>query len=842
MDGLLAAEPSDDAWGSVPHDDYFQALALAQHGASLLDRNENTGAVADLEDGISALSTANSFIPDDHPMKPELLNALGKAFHRRFERVGGVADVDGAIAAQQQAVRLDAHNAMYFHRLGIFFLSRFERLGFIADVEEAVRAQQQAVRLTPDGDSDKLRYLNSLGISLLYRFRHLGDIDDVNQAIAAQQHVVSLTPDGHSYKPGRLSNLGNSFRVRFERLGAIADVDEAITAQQHAVRLTPDGHPEKCGRINNLGISFLCRFERLGEIADVDKAITAQQQAVRLTPDGHPRTHMYLNSLGNAFIRRFERLGDITDIDEGIMVQRQSIHATPDGHPDKAMYLHNLGTSFLCRFERLGNIADVDEAITFEQQAVDPTPDGHPRKPMYLNGLGGCFLHRFDRLGDVANLDNAITAQGQAVRLTPEGHPYKPARLNNLGSSFLRRFQHLGDIADVDEAISAHQQAIRLTPDGHRNKSTYLNSLGTAFYAQLNHHPDEAAFAQAVSAFSQSAKSSSGPPSHRFMGARMWSTLCFLGHSSETLDAYSTLFDLLPRVVWLGRTVEQRYKDISIIGDAVSGAAAAAIHLGKFSLALEWLEQGRSIVWGQILQLRTPLENLRQYHPFEAGELERISRALESAATVGSLHHSNLSDVSASQTPEEAAQAHRRLADEYEGVIERIRGLPDFSEFLLPRKSASLCSAAVSGPVVIVNVHTSRCDALILHPHSSQVSHVALSGLQVSATREMQVQMAGLTRGVDAFRRDYEPYSDGESVGLLGHGVELSYILGELWLHIVEPILHSLEVSCIIYLCHYRPIIVNAVAPKVCPWENAPHFVVPNRPACLPSYTRCRPL
>ena len=40
----------------------------------------------------------------------------------------------------------------------------------------------------------------------------------------------------------------------------------------------------------------------------------------------------------------------------------------------------------------------------------------------------------------------------------------------------------------------------------------------------------------------------------------IWGYLCFSVHSHETLDAYSILVNLIPRIVWLGRTVEQRYK------------------------------------------------------------------------------------------------------------------------------------------------------------------------------------------------------------------------------------------------------------------------------------------
>ena len=59
----------------------------------------------------------------------------------------------------------------------------------------------------------------------------------------------------------------------------------------------------------------------------------------------------------------------------------------------------------------------------------------------------------------------------------------------------------------------------------------------------------------------------------------------------------------------------------------MADAVNAAIHFGQFNLALEWMEQGRSIVWGQMVQLRTPLDELRQHHPNEANELEKISRA-----------------------------------------------------------------------------------------------------------------------------------------------------------------------------------------------------------------------
>jgi hypothetical protein len=191
-------------------------------------------------------------------------------------------------------------------------------------------------------------------------------------------------------------------------------------------------------------------------------------------------------------------------------------------------------------------------------------------------------------------------------------------------------------------------------------------------------------------------------------------------------------------------------------------------------------------VWGQILRLRNPLDELRQHHPNDANELEKISRALDSAGVTHS-DHLALPSNGTPQSLEDVAQAHRRLADEYDRVLARIRNLPDFSEFLQPQKSTSLCSAAISGPVVIVNACESRCDALIVLPQSSQVSHVPLPRLQASVAQEMRVQLVGFTQGINTHSRHFALYGKA--------GTSLSDVLGRLWSLVVEPILNYLDVS-----------------------------------------------
>jgi hypothetical protein len=151
--------------------------------------------------------------------------------------------------------------------------------------------------------------------------------------------------------------------------------------------------------------------------------------------------------------------------------------------------------------------------------------------------------------------------------------------------------------------------------------------------------------------------------------------------------------------LWLGRTVIQRYKGILSLKDAVTEAAAGAISFGWRELALEWLEQGRSIVWRQVLQLRTPVDELWRHHPTKADELERVSRALESAGTINTGHsaHDPINDMTHSL--EKATQAHRRLAEDYDRLLRDVCTLPKFNTFLQPGSSDELCQATISGPV-----------------------------------------------------------------------------------------------------------------------------------------------
>ncbi|KAE9406318.1 TPR-like protein, partial [Gymnopus androsaceus JB14] len=766
---------------------------LSNLGNAYGSRFRRLGDLSDIESAIVALKQGVKLTPDGHADKPNRLNNLGNAYESRFGRLGELSDIESAIFAKKQAVELTpdgrADKPGLLSNLGNAYESRFGNLGELSDIESAIFAKKQAVKLTPDDHANKPGLLNNLGNAYQSQFGHLGELSDIESAIFALKQAVELTPDGHANKHSRLSNLGIAYQSRFGRLGELSDIESAILANKQAVELTPDGHADKPNRLNNLGSAFELQFGRLGELSDIESAIFALKQAVELTPDGHANKHSRLSNLGNAYESRFGRLGELSDIESAIFALKQAVELTPDGHADKPSRLSNLGNAYESRFGRLGELSDIESAIFAKKQAVELTPDGHADKPSWLSNLGSAYGSRFGHLGDLSDIESAIFANKQAVELTPDDHASKPSRLNNLGIAYRSRFRRLGELSDIESAIVALKQAVELTPDGHANKPGLLDNLGIAYQSRFDHSRHKIDLDLAVFSFQSASVPSVGKPLVQLQAAVRWSKLC----STPTLaiQAYTRFFELIPQVVWLGQSVHRRYEELPYIGRAIGAAAATAISAGNKELAVEWLEEGRNIIWGQILQLRSPLDDLHHKYPTIAKELERVAQALQHAGTSTTRNNIENRDSEGKQLNlEEEAQNHRKMAFWYEELVQKIRALDGFTSFLKPKKLSELASAAKHGPVIVVNVDQNQCDALVLSL-SRDIIHVPLPKFSLQMAQNLHKKLIS-TLHVNGIRIDRN--GDRATQAASGENYDqFPLILKILWLNVVQPILSKIE-------------------------------------------------
>ncbi|KAF8133237.1 TPR-like protein [Boletus edulis] len=795
-----------DAADLTPHGHPHKPCMLRNLGNSFIVRFERLGELSDLEHAISTLRDATDLTPHGHPHKPSMLNNLGNSFITHFERrLGKLSDLEHAISTLREAVDLtpDGHpdKPSRLSNLGISFRARFKHLGELSDLEDAISTHREAVGLTPHGHPHQPDMLNNLGNSFMICFKRFGELSDLEHAISTLRDATDLTPHGHPHKPGMLNNLGISFRARFERLGELRDLEDAISIHRKAVDLTPHGHPDKQSRLNNLGISFRARFDRLGELSDLEDAISTHREAVALTPDGHPDKPSRLNSLGNSFITRFERLGELSDLEHAISTLRDATDLTPDGHPDKPSYLNNLGHSFITRFVRLGELNDLDHSILSLREAVDLTPHGHHHKPGMLNNLGNSFIIRFERLGELSDLEHDILTLRDATDLTPHGHPHKPSMLNSLGLSIITRFKRVGELSDLEHAILTLKEAVDLTPHGHPDKLGHMNSLGNSFITRFERLREPSDLKDAISLYSHAASVPIGPISVRFRVSLNWILCARRMHHPSLLRAHSVAINLFPQLAWIGLSLTHRYAELKQGANVVCEAAAGALDSGFPELAVEWLEQGRSVVWGELLQLRGPYEQLPSAHPDHARRLQELSAALEDA---GATREKSLSTVlgltddamqRATQTLEQEANRHRTLAIERDKLLQEIRRLPGFERFLFSKGFAQLRVSAHSGPVVILNAAETRCDALILLADVDHVIHVPLPDFNLQRSVGLQNMLRTLLGHRDARATPFDDRK-GRVVTPWGTG-SWETLLSTLFNGVIKPVLDALAFSTV---------------------------------------------
>ncbi|KAG8745292.1 hypothetical protein FRC12_014573 [Ceratobasidium sp. 428] len=664
--------------------------------------------------------------------------------------------------------------------LGAIHWAQFQKLGELTSLDAVIECQTKLITLTPDGDPKKLSLLNNLYVSTNIRFQRLKALTDLDTLIKCQTGLIALGSDRLTC----LNCLGDLFNSRFQLRHDFADLETSIEHHAEALLLTPMSHPAKPGRLSALGQSFLDKYARQGKPADIDASIEYLLEALRLTPEGCFDRSIRLNHLGKAFRGRFDVLGELKDLDKAIKYHTEAVLLIPDGHSDKLAGLSTLGVSHYTRFRRLGEFTDLNAALKYYTEAVQLTPDQHPGKPGRLNHLGGALLVRFRRLGELTDMNMALEHLTKAVKLTPDGDPGLPTYLDRIGLSLHARFHKLNNSADLESAIDYHRKAVHLLPDDDPTGIERLRNLGMSHLCRFERLKNQIDFVEAMGYFRRAANSSTASPNDKIMLAALWA------FSSQhdlpgCIEAYGYAVRFIPQVAWLGLTVDRRYEELATWATLPSQAAATAIQSREYTLALEWLEECRSVVWSQMLQLRNPLDQLRSVDAQLADDLKQVAGVLDSIG-LSNPYQSNTLDSQISI--ERTAREYRSHASRWEDLVGKARRVPGLERFLLPKKLSELTKSTYNGTVVTINVHDSRCDALALRPGSSEVVHIPLLSVSrkqcidmrnrlCTALRENNIRARGLRRPVFETQEATDIFKD---------------VLATLWADVVRPILDTL--------------------------------------------------
>ena len=797
-----------------PHHVYFPSQ-LNNLGNSYFGRFEHTGDLQDIVHAINYYQRAVESTPSSHPDLPSWINNLGNSYFCHFEHTGNLQDVHHAISHHQRAVESTpsghANLPGWLNNLGNSYSGRFKHTGNLEDINHAISFHQRAVESTPPSHANLPIRLNNLGNSYLYRFEQMGDLKDINHAISHHQRAIGSTPSGHSKLSNWFHSLGTSYSLRFQHMGDLQDIDHAIFYHQKTVESTTSGHADLPSYLNHLGNAYLGRFEHTGNLQDIENAISHHQRAVASTPSDHAYLPGHLNNLGNSYLGRFKCTGHLQDINHAISHHQRAVESTPStAHADISSHLNNVGNSYLRRFEHMGDLKDIDHAISYHQRAIKYAPSGHANLPNWFNSLGNSYLLRFKHMSDLQDIEHAIFHYQKAVDSTSSTHSDILGHLNNLGNSYLYRFEHSGDLQDVDLAISHQQRAMASTPSGHANLSSRCSNLGNSYALrfQSSHYPHD--ILQSITSYRLGAQAT-GAPSIRLRAAKEASRLSSVHDHDHCLEDFALAIGLLSEVAGLEQTIHHRHANLHGHSGLVQSAVATALHHDEANLALEWLEQGRCLVWNQLIQLRTPIDDLRVRSSSLADRFLNVTNTLESYGTRSSSILFSDSTLMEDIQVQDKTRNHTILAAEYQQLLKEIRALPEFHNFLkLPIATSLLSSVPPDGPVIIFNVDETRCDALALITGINEPLHIPLDNFSSVDAEKLWSKLQSNIK-----QREVEDVDRAGGPRPFPTKPFMALVLKDLWYKVVHPVLEALGYS--VSSVNYQTYICTELASQSCP-------------------------
>ncbi|EJC97606.1 TPR-like protein [Fomitiporia mediterranea MF3/22] len=711
------------------HQDRNKASTIL--GNFLSRRFKQYGRMEDLEEAVECYRVALELCPDGHPNRPISLGNLSSSLQTRFSRHGKTADLDEAIEHSRTALNLFPNSHPY-HSMSLNLLAdslhtRFEQCGRTVDLDEAVKYHRAALDLCPLSHPNRPVSLNCLAGCLEARFRQLGQTADLDEAVKYHRAALELCPHGHPNRLMSLNNLAGSLQTRFHQYGQAADLDEAVMYHRAALETRAKDHPNLSMSMNNLALSLQVRFEQHGRTTDLDEAIELYRSALGALPSDDPRRSLSQSNLADSLQARYNQYGQTADLDEAINLYHSALELYPGGHPHRSSSLNNLAHSLQARFEQHRQMADLDEAIELCRFALEICPDGHPNRSASLNNLANSLQTLFQQHGQTTDLDEAVQYHRASLEICGNSQPSRSKYLAGLASSLHSRFEQHGRTADLDEAIKHSRAAVELCPEGNSQHSGSLRNLAIPLLSRFKKFGDKDDLEECMQLFERATVHKFSSAVMRLETASQWASFARSHAHHTTSRAYKAAMLLLQKVLVVNPTLPAQHdflKGVNHYRTLTLDAVAYAIESNRFEEAVEILEQGRGLLWSQMRGFRAPLDRLAETNKELADRFRSVNSQLESLAISSA---ESPSDTSTARNALSILDAHeerklfeerlklkKQLSSEQEEVINKIRRLPGFENFLAATPFKVLQHATSDGPVIVINHCNYRSDALIV--------------------------------------------------------------------------------------------------------------------------------
>ncbi|KAL5478975.1 hypothetical protein ACEPAI_2263 [Sanghuangporus weigelae] len=631
-------------------------------------------------------------MPSDALQEFESLSIQADASWSRFEQTESQEDLDSTIALQQAI--LDScppghpQRARSLNDLVMSLYEQYNRCGNIVDLGKAVKLGREALLLWPEGHPSRPISMNCLACSFWARFTCNGRTEDLEESILLHRSALVSRPEGHPDRHQSLFNLAHSLYTRYIHSGEIDDLEESIVLHRAALIARSEGHQDLHDSLDNLGSSLRVRYLHRGRYEDLEESVSLHREALNLRPEGHQYRHRSLSNLANTLLDCYTHNGRVDDLEESIALHRAALGLLPEDHLDRRCSLSGLAIALGTRYTLKGKIEDLDEAISLDRVALNLLPVNHPDRHHSLGSLAISLSDRYAHSGRLGDLEESILLERTALDLRHAGHSDRHLSLEGLANSLWTRYARSERLEDLEESISLHRDALALRLEGHPDRHLSLSGLALSLRSRYVHTGRVCDLEESISLYR--AALTLRPKNH----PNRHFPLCNFASS------LSYRFDLAGKM-------EDLEESIMLYREALT-------HLPDGHPDYPWS------LYNLARSLHTRADTAL------ADRLRDCSRTLETLMTSSeprsaiSTVDGNANGVLAyggSQNQRSIDQMMvqvRQLYQEQQEIIEEVRRIPGFEDFLRAAPFKVLQQAVSEGPVIVVNHSEYRCDVLIV--------------------------------------------------------------------------------------------------------------------------------
>lgn len=549
-------------------------------------------------------------------------------------------------------------------------------------LEEAVALGTRAVEVVAEEYDDHLSILQNLlaHTNVLVAF----GVPVPERPLRLAEGVLAELPGRHPSRPPITAGLSVLLGEVAMRESAATELDAAIARLGEVVDGTGEPADVLAGRRTNLATMLRWRYELGREDRYLDEAVDAYRDAQARHPSQEITT-----GLGETFIGRYTSQRAQNDLDDALDALKRAVaeEGTASGRA-----LAGLSQAMGEKHRVSGDPSHLDEAVDLARRAVAAAgPHELPERLVDLVVLLGSA----DNVRSEA-AEEAVAEGRRALAMLADGDRLLPRARSALAIALLGHHRCTRDREDLNEAVSQLRAAVEETGPQDPARAMYRANLGLALYARFSAYRRRSDRRAALTEYREAARTAVEPEVRQTAARNQGYLAAQVRRPGEAAAALARAVRLQAEVV-PERLVRSDAQHLLLdTGDLVEDAAAMAVVCRQEEQAASLLELGRGVLLNRTLNLHTDLREVRLVSEELADEFERAREQVEVTALRASV--------------EERARAVAGLRE----VLAVIRAQKGLRSFLAAPSTAELVRTARQGPVVLVNVSSYRCDALVL--------------------------------------------------------------------------------------------------------------------------------